>query len=126
VNRCAVHFRTTVCPRHEHARAEYMHSGHVCMTVGCKLHELVSRPGSSVIPDTAPKAALATPTGLNADLHAGCHDDVHGNQLATVEDRIRRAFVQDKKAHACSVPKRTDTELNCAEQSTQTQPSPTK
>jgi hypothetical protein len=62
---------------HEQARAEYMHSGHVCMTVGCKLHELVSRLGSTVIPDTAPKVALATPTGLNADLHAGCHNDVH-------------------------------------------------
>jgi hypothetical protein len=69
-----------------------------------------------VIPDTAPKAALAIPTGLNADLQAVRHNDVRGSQLAPVEDLIRRAFVQDEMltaaAHACSVPKRTDTELN--------------
>jgi hypothetical protein len=69
-----------------------------------------------VIPDTAPKAALATPTGLNADLQAGCHNDVCRSQLAPVEDLIRRAFVQDEmltaEAHARPVPKRTDTELN--------------
>jgi hypothetical protein len=41
---------------------------------------------------------------------------VHGNQFAAVEDLIRRAFVQDEKltlkAHARTVQKRTDTELN--------------
>ena len=42
-----MHFRTHVRPRHEHARAEYMHRGRVCMTVGCKLHECVPQVGST-------------------------------------------------------------------------------
>jgi hypothetical protein len=63
------------------------------MTVGCKLHELVSRLGSTVIPDTT---VLATHTGQNADLQAGCHNDVRGSQLAPVKDLIRRALCRTR------------------------------